>query len=68
MSRTIRSGFYIESHNESMETSRDKKKHYKPDKQFKKIRNRLRKAKIKDAMRKQKELPVFKQSDIWGWN
>lgn len=70
MSRTKRSGYYLEANytNNINDSTRDKKKWYKPDKPFKKKKSRIRKAKIKDAIRKQKELPKEKKTDVWDWN
>lgn len=70
MSRTKRSGFYIEANygEDINDSTRDKKKWYKPDKPFKKKKAKSRKAKIKDAMKKQKELPIEKKTDVWDWN
>lgn len=69
MSRTNRSGYYLETNwGDVNDSTRDKKKWYKPDKLFKKKKSRARKAKIKDAMRKQKELPKERKTDVWDWN
>ena len=70
MSRTKRSGYYLEANYDKdiLDSTRDKKKWYKPDKSFKKKKSRSRKAKIKDAMRKQIELPREKKTDVWYWN
>ena len=70
MSRTKRSGYYLEANYDKdiLDSTRDKKKWYKPDKPFKKKKSRGRKAKIKDAMRKQIELPIEKRTDVWDWN
>jgi len=70
MSRTKRSGFYIEANygKDIYDSTRDKKKWYKPDKVFKKSKVKSRKAKIKDAMVKQKEIPIEKKTDVWDWN
>jgi hypothetical protein len=71
MSRTKRSGFYIEASygiESDFDSTRDKKKGYKPDKPFKKQKARNRKAKVKDAINKQKELPIEKKTDVWDWN
>lgn len=70
MSRTRRSGFYIEANygEDINDQTRDKKKWYKPDKPFKKKKKKGRKAKIKDAMRNKREIPTFKNTDTWDWN
>lgn len=69
MSRTKRTGFYLQAGIEgTYDSDRDKKKWYKPDKPFKKMKSRMRKAKIKDALRNERELPKFYQSDQWDWN
>lgn len=66
MSRTKRSGYYLECGD--TEPTRDKKKWYKPDSKFKKMKSRLRKAKIKDCLRKGRELPIEKKTDVWDYN
>lgn len=47
---------------------RDNKKWYKPNSIFKKIRNRSRRSKVKDSIRKENEIPLFKNDDVWDWN
>ena len=61
MSRTIREDYYGWS-------SRDKKKWYKPPGWWKRLRRRIRRHIIKQAMRAGRMLPRFKKSDIWEWN
>jgi hypothetical protein len=34
---------------------------------FKKLRRRSRRAKEKEAMQKDKEMPIFKKDDAWDW-
>lgn len=70
MSRTIRSGHYltIDPNAGWIDSTRDKKKWYKPDKKFKKLKNKKQRAKAKDTIIKNKELPrVYKDND-WDWN
>jgi hypothetical protein len=50
------------------EIQRDKKPNFKPTKSFKKSRRKSEKAKAKDAMKKGKEIPIFKKNDVWDWN
>jgi len=47
---------------------RDKKKWHKPPKWFKKMRRQSERAKLNEAARKQKELPIIKHDDQWDWN
>lgn len=68
MSRTKRKGYYFLIDWADIDTSRDKKKWYKPDKKYKRMKSRVRKAKIKDALTKQKELPIQKKRDVWDWD
>ena len=48
--------------------SKDSKVWFKPNKTFKKMMSKKRKAEIKDAMRKGKEIPRHKKEDQWNWN
>ena len=49
-------------------SGRDQKPGAKPPSWFKKIRRRLRRHRIKMAIRNSKELPVEKRNDVWEWN
>ena len=56
-----------------LETSKDKKKWFKPTKEFKKIRKAIRKAKERAAVRnavaeKTEVIPEFPKTDVWEWN
>ena len=66
MSRTFRK--VVPEYGEVYDTTRDKKKWYKSPKWFKKMRNKIRRAKEKDALVKEKELPKFKHDNDWDWN
>ena len=66
MSRTVRK--VLPQYGEKYDTTRDKKKKYKPPKWYKKMKNKRRKAKVKDAIIKGKEIPNFKHTDTWEWN
>lgn len=48
----------------------DKKLRYKPNKAFKILKRRIRRAKISNAMANHNydNIPVFKNSDIWEWD
>lgn len=48
----------------------DKKHWYKPDKDYKKVTKKIRKAKERAAMHKKRydNIPIFKKSDVWDWN
>lgn len=46
---------------------RDKKPGDKPPGWFKRIRNRMRRHRIKQAMRDGKEIPKFKKDNQWQW-
>ena len=48
--------------------TRDKKKWSKPPSKFKKSRRRSEKAKVKDAMKHEDDIPRFRRSDTWEWN
>ena len=49
-------------------TQRDIKNPFKPNKKFKSLRKRSRKAKERQALRENREIPVFKKTDTWDWN
>lgn len=70
MSRTKRSGHYLETDPNAgwVDTTRDKKKWYKPDKKFKKHKKKIEKAKIKDADIKGKEQPRLYKNNDYDWN
>jgi hypothetical protein len=46
---------------------RDKKAWDKPNKSFKQMKRQRERAKVKDAIAKGKEPPVFRKSDQWDW-
>jgi len=46
---------------------RDKKAWDKPDKAFKQMKRREERAKVKNALRNDKEIPFFKKTDQWDW-
>ena len=72
MSRTKRKGHYLESDKDyescRYDSVRDKKKKYKPGKKFKKMKKKKERAKLKDALIKEKELPLLKKDNVWDWN
>ena len=72
MSRTKRSGYHLECEPGYKEwkwdSTRDKKKPYKPDKAYKKMKKKIEKAKIKDADRKGRETPRLYKTNVWDWN
>lgn len=49
-------------------TGRDKKPANKPNSEFKKLRRKQRRTKSKQAMREDREVPIFKKNDVWDWN
>ena len=46
---------------------RDKKINDKPNHQFKQMKRRTERARVKNAIRAGKEIPLFKHSDQWDW-
>jgi hypothetical protein len=48
--------------------SRDSKPCFKPDKKFKKIMRKKRKAKNKHEFRNGKEITNHRKEDVWDWN
>lgn len=46
---------------------RDGKAWDKPDKEFKRMKRQAERAKVKDAMAKGQEPPIFRKSDRWDW-
>lgn len=53
--------------------NRDSKKWFKPNKKFKQLQKKSRKAKEKDALKHILEnedeiLPKFPKTDVWDWN
>ena len=48
--------------------ARDRKPWGKPPKAFKRPRRRAEKAKVKDAMAKDKDIPIFRKDDQWDWS
>ncbi len=76
MSRTTRrdpldkrAGLYYKESGDMdfMINHRDKKNSDKPPGWFKRLMQRRRRAKVKQAMRNGKEIPRFKQGDQWNW-
>ena len=56
-----------------LDTNRDNKKWFKPNKKFKKIRKKIRKAKEREAVHnlieeKGEVVPNFPKEDTWLWN
>jgi hypothetical protein len=50
-------------------TSKSKRKsHHKPPSVFKKIKQRIRRAKARMAVRMGRETPIDKKDDTWDWN
>ena len=49
---------------------RDRKNWNKPDKDYKKVTKKIRKAKEREAMAQKKYdcMPRFRKSDVWDWN
>jgi len=47
---------------------RDKKSWWKPDKSFKKMQKKKRRAEVRAAMAKNKEIPRFRKTDEWDYN
>jgi hypothetical protein len=73
MSRTYRTKdraiwFIFPERLEEWEKKRDRKPYFKPNSEFKKVRRRIRRAKEKQALRENKEIPIFKKDDVWDWN
>ena len=69
MSRTKRK--VCEEYKDSVfDTTRDKKKWYKPNKEFKKLRRRSERAKIKSKLNNgnEEDIITYKRSDEWDWN
>lgn len=63
MSNTYRKDYYKSS------WVKDNKPWYKPNKEFKQIKKRSRKAKEKQALRVGAEIiPEFPKTDVWEWN
>jgi len=54
-------------HYRLLKKSRDKKAWDKPPKAFKQMKRRQERARVKDAMAKDRELPRFRKSDAWEW-
>lgn len=67
MSRTIRRdcGEYRSS---DLDTTRDRKKWYKPGRIFKDLKKSRRKAKERMAFRMGKDVPDFPKTDVWDYN
>lgn len=47
--------------------SRDRKQWNKPPKWFKQMNRRIERAREKQALREEKEIPLFKKTDQWNW-
>lgn len=47
---------------------KDVKPGQKPASWFKRLRRRIRRAKIQAALRAGREIPIFKKDDEWDWN
>ena len=75
MSRTTRkdpddhkTGFHREAGDlDKYINHRDKKKTDKPPGYFKRLMQRRRRARVKMAMRNEKEIPKFKKENQWHW-
>lgn len=50
-----------------IDKDRDVKPWDKPDKTFKQMKRREERAKVKNALRNDKEIPFFKKTDQWDW-
>jgi hypothetical protein len=67
-------GYYLESHHHDYYSKRnrkfDGKSWHKSPKWYKKMKSRIRKAKVKDSMVKGKYdiIPVFHRENDWNWN
>ena len=70
MSRTKRKKCEEYKEDQELDTSRDGKKWYKPNKEYKKFHRKKEKAEIKDSLRKGKydALPIHKKQDEYDWN
>lgn len=68
MSRTFRRVTYEYSMSPDLDTHRDKKKWYKSDSMFKKIKKKKFRATIKDFLNKQRELPLLKKTNDYEYN
>ena len=66
MSRTRRS--YPTWYHRWSKFGRDKKPWWKPNRPFKKLRQTLFRAQVKDALAKQAEPPLNRKTDVWDWN
>jgi len=69
MSRTFRNPkmLWFEGYPE-WEKTRDQKRWEKPPKWFKKMNRRIERAKEKDALKHDEDIPKFKKYDTWIWN
>lgn len=47
--------------------ARDRKPWNKPPKWFKQMNRRIERARVKNAMRNDREIPHFRKSDQWEW-
>jgi len=68
MSRTYREDTYYDLPEEKWKRRRDKKKWFKPHKQFKNVLKSKRKARERNAFRNGKEVPRFRKEDVYDWN
>lgn len=69
MSRTYKSSNYKRSNYYDFNPyDNDKKPWFKPNKKFKTMEKRIRKAKEKQALKLEKEIiPDFPKTDVWYW-
>ena len=60
--------YYYDNHKRNYK--RDRKDYFKPDKNYKTVTKKLRKAKERAAMQKHDydNIPRFRNSDEWDWN
>ena len=60
--------WYHDNHKRNFK--RDRKDRDKPDKKYKTVSKRLRRAKVRNAMAQKRYdcMPVFKKTDVWNWN
>ena len=70
MSRTTRRvyTYYVSPTAGEFDSTRDKKKWYKPGSGFKLSRRRQRRNVSNQALREGRDTPVEKQCDVWDWN
>ena len=66
MSRTKREILYF-NYTQFRTNGRDKKPWYKPPKWYKIMKNKIRRAKQKDAIVKNNEIPIFRKTNDRDW-